>query len=34
MAAMAVTMNLLPPAQLLAMTHAMSEVVLAGFHSP
>ena len=34
MAAMAVTMNLLPPSQLLAITHAMSETVLAGLQSP
>jgi AcrR family transcriptional regulator len=33
MAAMAVTMDLLPPAQLLAVTHAMSEAVLAGLQS-
>lgn len=32
--AMAVTMSLLPPAQLLAVTHAMSEVMLAGLQSP
>ena len=33
MAAMAVTMDLLPPAQLLAVTHAMSEAMLAGLQS-